>query len=509
MDQTRSRFKNHLDGEMVHLTKNLYISRSDPLYYEKVIQYLDPHSPEAHYRLGQKFEKQGAVDKAVFHYNACRRSYPSPYYFSSGNAIRRLEKEEPLSLPVAAYEPPISYKESGGLPRFWKNILLLLLLLNVVLWGLFFAKDAISTTVSTFSFWGIGKEITYETVDMPFIMYMNYGKPQKEIEHDLYNKALELAKANHGQNIWLYGVAYSGKNPEKQAVALTDETQKAKAFVVAQYNASHDQTVKIRFINADYGRLTTLTEVGANLVRTALEAYISDNGVPPETLDKLAADYPNNYLSFIPNEMRSGSNQITKAYNGDGGWVFDPLAKQISDMFYANLAELPHSQRAGFERFRIVVGKSEHSLQLLSGSTLLMEKTVGLGANNSTPEGSFTVAERVKEPKGKQPNVYGSFALGMGAIAIHGTHDADSIGGNLSLGCIRLTNADIEDLYPYIPKGTNVSIRASLHTELKNTSGDGPATVVLPDGSPQAGMLPAGIVTPNESAKGKVFHWLG
>jgi lipoprotein-anchoring transpeptidase ErfK/SrfK len=333
---------------------------------------------------------------------------------------------------------------------------------------------------------------------MPFIMYFTNDKPQKEIENDLYNKALELAKANHGQNIWLYGIAYNGQNPEKKAVPLTDETQKAKAFVVAQYNSSHDQTVKIRFLNADFGRLTR-TEVGANLVRTALEAYILDNGSPPETLDKLVEDYPQNYLSFIPNEIRSGSNQIVKKYNGDGGWVFDPLAKQFSDMFYPNITEIPNSQRANFERFRVVVGKSDHSLQLLSGSTLLMEKQVGLGADDLTPEGTFTILERVKEPKGKQPNVYGSSALGMGAIALHGTNDPDSIGDNRSLGCIRLTNADIEELYPFIPKGTDVWIREKAYTGLTTASAQWNPDVLFPSGTK----------FPNESAKNKVFHWLG
>jgi lipoprotein-anchoring transpeptidase ErfK/SrfK len=495
VDQIRNRFKNHLNNGMVHLHKNLYINRGDPLYYEKVIRYLDSHSPEAHFKLGQKFERQGKVEKALFHYNECRKEYQSPFYSSSGSAIRRLERKE--SLPIS--DRPVIYKSGAALRRLWKPILLMLLLLNVILWGLFYGRDSISRTVSALKLWGVGKEITYEIVDMPFIMYFNYDKPQKEIENDLYNKALELAKANQEQNIWVYGIAYNGQNAEKKAVPLTDETLKAKAFVVAQYNSSHDQTVKIRFLNADFGRLKPLADAGANLVRTALEAYISDNGTPPETLDKLAEDYPQNYLSFIPKEIRSGSNQIVKRYDGDGGWVFDPLAKQISDMFYPNLAEEPNSQRANFERFRVVVGKSDHSLQLLSGSTLLMEKKVGLGVDDLTPEGTFTILDRVKEPKGKQPNVYGSSALGMGAIALHGTNDPDSIGGNQSLGCIRMTNADIEELFPFIPKGTDVSIRENIHTGLTTASAQWDPEVLLPSGTKY----------PNESAKNKVFHWLG
>jgi lipoprotein-anchoring transpeptidase ErfK/SrfK len=499
LNPIKGRFKNHLDEEMVHLHKNLYINRSDPMYYEKVIRYLDPRSPEAHYKLGQKFEAKGIVDKAVFHYKECRKTYPSPFYFASASAIRGLEGNGKgvESFPVSDF--PIIYKSSSTFPRLWKIILLMTLLLSVFLWGLLWGKDSITRTVSAFQLWGVGKEITYEVVDMPYMMYLTRNKPHKEIENDLYSKALELAKTNPGQNIWLYGIASNGQNPDKKVVPLTDELQKVKAFVVAQYNSSEDPTVKIRFLNAEYGKLMSLTEAGANLVRTALEAYISDNGTPPEKLDKLVADYPQNYLSFIPKEIQSGSNQIVGKYDGDGGWVFDPLAKQYSDMFYPNTVENPNSHRANFERFQVVVGKSDHSLQLLAGSTLLMEKKVGLGADDATPVGSFSVLDRVKEPQGKHPNVYGSSALGMGAIALHGTNDPASIGSNLSLGCIRMTNADIEELYPFIPKGTVIFIRDNNPTGL---------TAASAAWNPQA-LVPLVTRLPNESAKNKVFHWLG
>jgi lipoprotein-anchoring transpeptidase ErfK/SrfK len=38
-------------------------------------------------------------------------------------------------------------------------------------------------------------------------------------------------------------------------------------------------------------------------------------------------------------------------------------------------------------------------------------------------------------------------AVGQQSYGIHGTIEADSIGRNRSMGCIRLTNADVEVLY--------------------------------------------------------------
>lgn len=43
---------------------------------------------------------------------------------------------------------------------------------------------------------------------------------------------------------------------------------------------------------------------------------------------------------------------------------------------------------------------------------------------------------------------------------IHGTNDAAAIGGYVTSGCFRMTNADILYLYPRVPIGTKVIVRA-------------------------------------------------
>jgi lipoprotein-anchoring transpeptidase ErfK/SrfK len=41
---------------------------------------------------------------------------------------------------------------------------------------------------------------------------------------------------------------------------------------------------------------------------------------------------------------------------------------------------------------------------------------------------------------------------------IHGTNDPSTIGGNVSSGCIRLTNEDVTDLYNRVQVGTKVVV---------------------------------------------------
>ena len=57
-------------------------------------------------------------------------------------------------------------------------------------------------------------------------------------------------------------------------------------------------------------------------------------------------------------------------------------------------------------------------------------------------------------------NPLGTRAMYLNApgIRIHGTYDTSSVGTYASHGCIRMTIADSEALYPLVPVGTTVLI---------------------------------------------------
>jgi lipoprotein-anchoring transpeptidase ErfK/SrfK len=64
-------------------------------------------------------------------------------------------------------------------------------------------------------------------------------------------------------------------------------------------------------------------------------------------------------------------------------------------------------------------------------------------------------------PGGSPQNPMGVAAMtlsGGGQYAIHGTNNEGSIGGFVSHGCIRMHNADIEDLYGRVMIGTRVVV---------------------------------------------------
>ena len=52
-----------------------------------------------------------------------------------------------------------------------------------------------------------------------------------------------------------------------------------------------------------------------------------------------------------------------------------------------------------------------------------------------------------------------SLVTGWDGIGIHGTHDPASIGTMASEGCVRMRNAELLELLPYVKVGTAVTVR--------------------------------------------------
>lgn len=129
--------------------------------------------------------------------------------------------------------------------------------------------------------------------------------------------------------------------------------------------------------------------------------------------------------------------------------------------------------------WRIRISKKTLLLYLYDGDKLFKIYHVGIGRENRTPEGAFIVRSKIKEPTWYAPggkiipysgthNVIGSRWIslapeagtdnGLLGYGIHGTSDPDSIGKSVSNGCVRMRNAEVEELFMIIPRLTPVTI---------------------------------------------------
>ncbi|WP_010098509.1 L,D-transpeptidase family protein [Ornithinibacillus scapharcae] len=124
--------------------------------------------------------------------------------------------------------------------------------------------------------------------------------------------------------------------------------------------------------------------------------------------------------------------------------------------------------------YRIEVSKKKNELYVFLGDKLVKTFTVGTGREASmTPVGEFKIVNKLEKPwysgkgipGGSPENPLGSHWLGLsvpgtnGTIyGLHGTNNPSSVGKYVSLGCIRMQNADVQWLYEKVPVGTVVRI---------------------------------------------------
>ena len=122
----------------------------------------------------------------------------------------------------------------------------------------------------------------------------------------------------------------------------------------------------------------------------------------------------------------------------------------------------------------VSVDMLQHGLSVWLGDTLVAAYRVGLGKENRTPAGSFTILVKQEKPTwfydgrtipfGDPENVLGTRWLGFddqpGAtgLGIHGTTAPESIGRDESMGCVRMRNEEVEELFDLLPRGTRVTI---------------------------------------------------
>ena len=171
----------------------------------------------------------------------------------------------------------------------------------------------------------------------------------------------------------------------------------------------------------------------------------------PVSLEELARPYPDNWISYVPKGI---------AY------------KRTSRSYTLFLAGDSLDARKGL--VELFVYPSAHKLALSFHGRPIAVYPSATGRKGMPFSSSF-VTERVVEPNGPGSS-FGTRGLVLQQeVAIHGTNDPSSVGKSVSGGCFRLLNHHIEELYPFVPKGTHVKIA------------DGaPADLSLPGGIPLA-----------------------
>ena len=120
--------------------------------------------------------------------------------------------------------------------------------------------------------------------------------------------------------------------------------------------------------------------------------------------------------------------------------------------------------------FNILVNKSQNILLLKDNEDIVKTYIVSTGKNNCTPVGTFKIVNKLPNPTWfkagavvpaeSAQNVLGTRWMGfdLAGYGIHGTVEPKELGKQVTQGCVRLCNADVEELYSIVPVGTEVTI---------------------------------------------------
>jgi lipoprotein-anchoring transpeptidase ErfK/SrfK len=121
-------------------------------------------------------------------------------------------------------------------------------------------------------------------------------------------------------------------------------------------------------------------------------------------------------------------------------------------------------------RFSIVVDKSQNHLLLAEENQFVKTYPVATGANNSTPVGTFKIVNKIVNPvwyrqgavvpPDSPENILGSRWMGLDkrGYGIHGSLDPTQLSQQITAGCVRMSRADVEELFAIVAIGTEVVI---------------------------------------------------
>jgi lipoprotein-anchoring transpeptidase ErfK/SrfK len=149
--------------------------------------------------------------------------------------------------------------------------------------------------------------------------------------------------------------------------------------------------------------------------------------------------------------------------------------KELPPQFRRQVVDYPTREAAG----TIIIDTPNTYLYLVLGGGKAMRYGVGVGREGFTWAGHEKITRMAEWPDwhppsemierqpylprfmaGGESNPLGARAMYLGATVyrIHGTNQPSTIGSFVSSGCIRLVNADVEDLYSRVTVGTKVVV---------------------------------------------------
>jgi len=265
----------------------------------------------------------------------------------------------------------------------------------------------------------------------------------------------------------------SSQKEAPQENRTSSDTGKEKAIKISIYNGSGKEGV------ADDLRLSLSTEgykiitvdnwkdkKGNNdfTVRVSQIMYAKESAKSEaeKLAERLSIRFVDSRPDIVP-EYTDIAILIGKDFGNGIDEKTEEMIKNWSDA-YVVLTPPPDTFKDG-----IFIDLSNHSITLVRSGNIIKQYPCATGTENPTPTGEYTITVKLVNPtwywQGKAippgpDNGLGTRFLGISkkGYGIHGTNEPESIGRNASHGCIRMNNADVEELHELVNVGDKVLI---------------------------------------------------
>jgi lipoprotein-anchoring transpeptidase ErfK/SrfK len=221
------------------------------------------------------------------------------------------------------------------------------------------------------------------------------------------------------------------------------------------------------------------------------QAYNQPNGATPSYQPIQAQAEPGNYGGGLIEYLMTGNNPSPRVYRGSAAPAgyganasqmtayADPQAvaprHEIDPMFMRQEVSYTGHESPG----TIVIDTPNKFLFFVEPGGRALRYGIGVGRPGFAWSGIKTISRKAEWPgwtppaemllrrpdlpthmEGGPANPLGARALYLGSslYRIHGTNEPETIGMNVSSGCIRMMNQDVEDLYGRVHVGTKVIV---------------------------------------------------
>ena len=207
-----------------------------------------------------------------------------------------------------------------------------------------------------------------------------------------------------------------------------------------------------------------------------------------KTYQKIIRDYSNSEfvkkaqqalgqtkINILFSLIKSADSRVYQVKDGD---VLENIAKKFnttvelikrSNRLTSDFIRRGQRLKIPAAKFSVIVDKSLNTLTLKTDQEAIKVYTVSTGSPiNPTPTGSFSIVTKLIDPPWRNlapddpRNILGSRWMGFAEpyrdYGIHGTTQPESMGKNITKGCVRMLNQDVEELYAILPLGAKVTI---------------------------------------------------